>query len=212
MQLNKSAKVTEEEGAVMNRLLDTVITYAMKRPASIASTFVNLNDVVTTIGDEIIYKNNNINCHISILNELPVIQGIPVSLMNQLFQNLIENAVKFNRSETPEVSISSAETASEYIFSVSDNGIGISPINYHSLFTIWGHASPKEFPGKKIGLVLCKTIVEHYGGKIWVTSMLDHGSIFYFSLDKSSLKNNGDISDHYFPTTNDQGMLRKLSA
>lgn len=194
MQFKKSDSAEDDGAAMMNALLDTVITYAMKRPDQLNAAAVNLNDVLTNIADDIIYKNNNDHCHITIVDELPVIKGIPTSLINQLFQNLIDNAIKFNSSDMAEVSISYTETFKEYIFSVSDNGIGISPINYHSLFSTWGQGADK---GKRVGLVICKTIVEHYGGKIWVESTLGKGSTFYFSLDKSSLKNNGELNSGY---------------
>ena len=203
---------TEGDEAMMNALLDTVITYAMKRPDQLNAVAVNLNDVITTISDDIIYKNNNNHCHISLIDELPVIKGIPSSLIDQLFQNLIDNAIKFNKSETVEVSISCTETNKEYIFSVSDNGIGISPINYHSLFSTWPNNTSRANNGKKVGLVICKTIVEHYGGKIWVESVLEKGSTFYFSLDKSILKNNGDINMSISPLDDKQIMRLTLSA
>ena len=186
-------KKEEEDAHMMNMLLESVITYAMDRPDPFGIKTVNINEVVTNITDEIHHKNIHPNCKFIIKDELPVIQGVSSSLIYQVFENLMENAVKFNKSDNPDVRISWSETANEYIFSISDNGIGISPINYNNLFNIFDHkVDSKQCSGKKIGLVLCKKIIEHYGGKIWVESFLEQGSTFYFTIRKAKATQKND--------------------
>jgi light-regulated signal transduction histidine kinase (bacteriophytochrome) len=103
--------------------------------------------------------------------------------MAQLFQNLIGNEIKFRREEPPQVHISAGQKGKEYLFSISDNGIGIQAEEVNGIFDIFKRLhSSSDYQGFGIGLATCKTIVECYGGKIWVESENGRGSKFYFTI------------------------------
>lgn len=115
---------------------------------------------------------------------LPVVAADPVLLL-QLFQNLIGNAIKFRSTQPPRVHVSAREEANEWIFAVSDNGIGIAPEYAENIFVIFRRLHTRqEYPGNGLGLAICKKVVEQHGGRIWVDSQLGRGSTFKFSLPK----------------------------
>jgi signal transduction histidine kinase len=105
------------------------------------------------------------------------------SLMAQVLQNLIGNAIKFRGKEAPAISVQAEKSGEEWLFSVSDNGIGIAPESIEHIFVVFQclHARA-EYPGNGIGLAICKKIIEHYGGKIWVEAQAGHGSTFKFTI------------------------------
>lgn len=115
--------------------------------------------------------------------ELPEVFG-DVGLLTQLFQNLIANAIKFQRAGVaPRVRVGVELKRGEWHFSVADNGIGISEKNIGRLFQIFKRLhTAEEYPGTGIGLALCKKIVELHGGRIWLESKLGEGTTFYFAL------------------------------
>jgi PAS domain S-box-containing protein len=102
----------------------------------------------------------------------------------QLFQNLISNAIKYRRDEPPRVHISAQEREGWIVFTVADNGIGIERRFADQIFGLFkrlhGH---DEYPGSGIGLSICKRILEHYGGRIWLEkSEIGAGSTFCFAV------------------------------
>lgn len=109
--------------------------------------------------------------------------------MIQLFQNLISNAIKFRKkNRNIEIYISYQKVSDNYIFSVSDNGIGIDPQFKNRIFEVFQRLHTRdEYSGTGIGLAICKKIVERHGGQIWVESKYGNGSTFYFTI-KSNLK------------------------
>jgi len=101
----------------------------------------------------------------------------------QLFQNLIGNAIKFGGKEAPVISVQAEKVDGQWLFSVSDNGIGIAPEQAEHIFVVFQRLHTRaEYPGNGIGLAICRKIVEHCGGKIWVEPQAGHGSIFKFTI------------------------------
>ncbi|MEN6554583.1 MAG: PAS domain S-box protein [Methanobacterium sp.] len=104
----------------------------------------------------------------------------------QLFQNMISNAIKFKKKDvTPKIHISARkdEKKGEFIFSVSDNGIGLESQYKDKIFEVFKRLhTMDEYKGAGIGLAISKRIIERHGGRIWVESELGRGSTFYFTL------------------------------
>lgn len=116
-------------------------------------------------------------------DKLPIVQADEFQL-EQVFQNLIMNAIKFS-DKKPAIHIGVKEDLQEWIFSVKDNGIGISNEYFETIFYIFKRLNPQEkYSGSGMGLAICKRIIERHYGKMWVTSELGKGSIFYFSIPK----------------------------
>ena len=106
------------------------------------------------------------------------------SEFSQLFQNLIINAIKFRRKDTPpKIKISSEQLNTAWKFSVSDNGIGIAAKNFDKIYDIFQRLhSNSEYQGNGIGLAFCRKIVQLHKGEIWVESTLGKGSTFHFTI------------------------------
>jgi PAS domain S-box-containing protein len=143
------------------------------------------------------------------IGELPVVWGDKVQL-TQLFQNLLSNALKYQREEPPvirigtravddgakagEGSFGAVEVGPNAVdgvhcqFFVADNGIGIDPLFFEKIFIIFQRLHNKsDYSGTGIGLAICKKIVERHGGKIWVESDPQQGSVFYFTINNIKL-------------------------
>jgi light-regulated signal transduction histidine kinase (bacteriophytochrome) len=114
--------------------------------------------------------------------ELPQVPVHKVHLQ-QVLQNLIGNALKYRSERAPEISIAAERRGAQWMFSVSDNGIGIDGEYRDRIFGLFKRLhSGKEYAGTGIGLAICQRIVERYGGRIWVSSEIGKGSTFYFTL------------------------------
>lgn len=115
---------------------------------------------------------------------LPVIKADEAQMV-QIFQNLIDNAIKFRGKEPPVIHISAKQEESDWIFWVKDNGIGIDPRYFDRIFLIFQRLHNRnKYPGTGMGLAIVKRIVESYGGRVWIESELQKGSTFYFTIPK----------------------------
>ena len=118
---------------------------------------------------------------------MPVIQNYKI-LLDQLFQNLIGNALKYQKEgEIPIIDISHEDLGTHHQFIVSDNGIGIDSEYFDKIFVIFQRLHGRnQYNGTGIGLALVKKIVDNLQGKIWVESDLNVGSKFIFTIKKNS--------------------------
>jgi len=113
---------------------------------------------------------------------LPTVNG-EASLLTALFQNLIANALKFHGEQPPEVRLTAERDNGEWTISCSDNGIGIDPEYAERVFVIFQRLHAKdEYAGTGIGLAMCRKIVEHHGGRIWLDPGAGPGTTFRFTL------------------------------
>ena len=118
-------------------------------------------------------------------DSLPIIFADEAQI-GRVFQNLISNAIKYKKPDTPpKIHISSVQDNEnkEYIFSISDNGIGIEEQYFDRIFNIFQRLHTREeHEGTGIGLSVVKRIVERHGGRIWLESEQGKGSTFYFTI------------------------------
>lgn len=103
--------------------------------------------------------------------------------LEQIFQNLIGNAIRYRSANPPCIHVSARLRDNEWLFSVQDNGIGIDPKFKEKIFGIFRRLhSAAEYPGTGMGLAICRRIIERAGGRIWVQSEFGRGSTFSFTI------------------------------
>ena len=141
---------------------------------------IDCKEVVTEVLTDLdsIIKGTNAHIHIGFL---PVIRASRIEIQ-QLFLNLLTNAIKYRKHDiAPLIDISATEHKEGWLFSLSDNGIGIDKEYYDRIFIIFQRLhNQDQYAGTGIGLATCKKIVELNGGRIWVESQPGIGSTFHF--------------------------------
>jgi light-regulated signal transduction histidine kinase (bacteriophytochrome) len=116
------------------------------------------------------------------LGELPMVVGDRTQI-GQVFQNLIQNAIKYRSGETPRIRVNAERQGAEWVFSVADNGIGFPMEHERRIFQMFKRLHAREeYEGSGIGLALVKKIVERHRGRVWAESAPGAGSTFLFTL------------------------------
>jgi PAS domain S-box-containing protein len=112
--------------------------------------------------------------------------------LEQLFQNLIGNAIRYRSSEKPRIHVAAEKRDKDWLFSVRDNGIGIDPQYKEQIFEIFKRLhSAAAYPGTGMGLAICQRIVERAGGRIWVESEFGRGATFFFTVPRGEEQRDG---------------------
>lgn len=165
----------------MKQLIVDLLNYS-KINRQMPATELNLNDLLAEVLDNLkaIVLDSKANI---VIEELPVITADKTQMV-QVFQNLISNAIKFQpKGNLPEIKISAEKKVDEWLFSISDNGIGIDKRYHEKVFVIFRQLHSKAmYNGTGIGLAVVKKIVERHGGTIWFESELGKGTTFYFTV------------------------------
>lgn len=166
----------------MQRLIDDLLTYS--RVTSKAQPFVptNLNEVVKDVLADIEVRIERTKAKINI-EKLPTIDA-DAPQMRQLFQNLLANALKFQKEgETPVVTVQGSVQGYNAIIEVTDNGIGFDEKYLDRIFTIFQRLHGRnEYEGTGVGLSVCRKIAERHGGQITARSTPGKGATFVVTL------------------------------
>jgi light-regulated signal transduction histidine kinase (bacteriophytochrome) len=130
-------------------------------------------------------------------DELPTISG-ESTLLVQLFQNLVGNALKFHGAEPPRIHIAVRAEGGMWELSCSDNGIGIGEQYADKIFVIFQRLHARDaYGGTGIGLAMCKKIVEYHGGRIWLDTSQSSGAVFRWTLPMAgALDRAATVPDH----------------
>lgn len=170
----------------MSVLIRDLLNYSrVSSPETARTELVDLNEVMRLVLMNLELPINDSEAEM-IVPPLPTLYGQRVPLV-QLFQNLLGNALKYRNPEhPPRIEIRVERSDDLWCFSVEDNGIGIDPQHHERIFGIFKRLHGAQYPGTGLGLALCRKIVEHHGGRIWVKSTVGHGATFRFTLPVSS--------------------------
>jgi len=163
----------------LDHLIDGILTYSKIDKGDFLLENVNTHQIIQGIID-IIYIPESVT--ITIKNELPVLRAGRYRIQ-QLFQNLIGNAVNYIERDPGFVEVSSEEFDNYYVFSIKDNGVGIDKKNHSKIFNAFqAYTSSQKSTG--LGLSIVKKIIEAYKGEIWLESELGVSTTFFVKLNK----------------------------
>ncbi|OCB78476.1 PAS domain S-box protein [Flavobacterium crassostreae] len=178
-QTIKYFSLIEHKVEKMDHLIEGILTYSKIDKEATRREKVNTHEIVSSIID-IIHVPEHIS--ITIQNPLPIIKADRFRIQ-QLFQNLIGNAVNYIDKEVGLVAISSEESATHYVFAVKDNGVGMPKEIHDKIFeTFKAYTNSKHSTG--LGLSIVKKIVTFYKGEIWLESEEGKGTTFFVKLNK----------------------------
>ncbi len=165
----------------MHELINALLEYSRVGNRDKVLKTVDCNDILSTVKRNLQIAIEEHDARIE-YNGLPKIKADQMQLV-RLFQNLINNAIKFRGDEPPVIKVQAKERDYDWLFSVSDNGIGIDEEHFKKVFLIFQRLHIRsQYGGTGIGLAVCKKIIERHGGKIWVESEEQKGSTFYFTI------------------------------
>jgi light-regulated signal transduction histidine kinase (bacteriophytochrome) len=171
------------EGATrMQRMINELLNYSRVGRKSAGFAPVETREAVGVALESLAAAIEDTGAAVTV-GELPRVVG-EATLLQQLFQNLVGNALKFRRDDVrPEIAIAAERCDEAWEFTVRDNGIGIEPEYAERIFLLFQRLHERtKYPGTGIGLALCKKVVEHHGGRIWVESAPGGGSVFRFTI------------------------------
>lgn len=170
----------------MNNILDDLLKYSVIGKDKLDFKETDIVTLINKVAKEVLLDKTHANSRIVVANNLPErVVCVPSQIM-QLFQNLIENGLKYNTSDQKQINITFHETKDSWWFQIKDNGIGIEDKYNDRIFEIFQRLHTNdEFKGTGIGLAICKRIVEIHGGTISIESKEGEGSVFQFSISKN---------------------------
>ncbi|MFI5172147.1 MAG: PAS domain S-box protein [Chitinophagales bacterium] len=174
------------EGAKrMQTLIHDLLEYSRINRFNTGYEKVDLNEIFNTI-NRVLKDKIESNDALILAENLPTVYGSRLQL-TQVFQNLVDNAIKFRaKKRKPEIIISVNDIGDKWELTFKDNGIGISQEYFQRIFVIFQRLhTPDEYTGTGIGLAICKKIIERHGGEIWVNSKAEKGSEFHFTIAKN---------------------------
>jgi light-regulated signal transduction histidine kinase (bacteriophytochrome) len=169
----------------MRAMVNDLLSFSRVEQANSEFEQVDCNRVLDQVTDDLRVQIEENDAEVTV-DSLPTVVGDGEQL-EQVFCNLVSNAIRYSGDEPPQVEIAVEERTSHWEFSVADNGIGIDPDKTNRIFEVFKRLHhDDEYSGTGIGLSLCQEIVEDHGGYIWVESEPGKGSTFFFTVPKQT--------------------------
>jgi len=185
--LKRVVVAADKMGQLLNGLLELSRVGRILNPPVRVSLTKLVDEVVELLSGSIKQR----AAQVTVQRDLPVVLGDPQRIQ-QVYQNLIENALKFGRNDRPPlIEVGAKELAGQAVFFVRDNGRGIEPRFRETIFGLFNKLEAQS-EGTGIGLALVRRIVEFHGGRIWVEAGAEGaGTVFYFTLSPSAAPSDG---------------------
>lgn len=179
-QGNRLIERIQENTSKMGQLIDDLLLFSRTSRLALQPASVDMNEIFGQAVAEL--RHHWPKSHVQ-LQRLPVVDG-DERLLYQVAMNLLGNAMKYSsRRDQSEVHVTAEATETEFIFAISDNGIGFDPAFANGLFGVFNRLnSGKDFEGSGVGLSIVKKIVDKHEGRVWAEGRPDDGATFYFSL------------------------------
>ncbi|MCB0632761.1 MAG: ATP-binding protein [Saprospiraceae bacterium] len=162
-------------------MIESIMTFTRLNNETALMEQVEMETVLEEVLSNLKHKIVESKASISV-KKLPVLTGIESQMM-LLWQNIIDNAIKFNGTDDPRITIGWEENQQEYSFHIKDNGIGVDPAFAEKIFEPFSRLDSR-YNGSGLGLSIARDIVQQHGGRIWVTANAEQGSTFHFTLHK----------------------------
>jgi len=167
----------------MQSLIQDLLSYSRLSSAPKPATSVDLNELIQVVIKNLQSAIQQSNAEVSV-GPMPTLK-VESAQMVQLFQNLIDNGLKFIKDKNAKIDIQAQEHDDEWEFTIRDNGIGIREDFKERIFQIFQRLhTDNEYPGTGVGLAICKKIVLLHGGEIWFNSTVGEGTTFHFTVRK----------------------------
>lgn len=173
----------------MNDLIQGILQYSRIGRREEERIDIDLSALVSEVIDMISVPDD---ISVTIDDQLPTVHGNKIRL-EQVFQNLIGNAIKYMDKEAGKIHIGCSRKGESWQFKIADNGPGIEKKHFEKIFQIFQTLNSRDnTESTGVGLSVVKKIIELYGGEIWLKSEIDQGTTFYFTLPQKSTSKNGD--------------------
>lgn len=202
-QADKWIKIISGGVNRMQVLIDDLLAFSRVKSAGRKFESVDTGEVVEETLELLHSTINDAGARVSIVGEhsLPIIRGDRMQLI-QLFQNLIENAIKYRKENDPlkvNISVTSTPEGDSWVFSVKDNGIGIDSAHREKIFDIFRRLhGPNEYDGSGVGLAICRGVLQRHGGEIWLgeDTEVGKGSVFQFRIGGVLSQENNEVRSY----------------
>ncbi len=165
----------------INEVVNDFISYTQTAKQTETFETVDLNEVFWEVQQNLKHDIVTSNAQFEV-TELPIIKSNK-NIMVHLFQNIIENAIKYSKNNlSPKIVIATKNIENQWYISINDNGLGLDEKYQHKVFEPFQRVDHLEKPGTGMGLAICKKIVQLHNGKIWYNSQIGEGTTFSFTL------------------------------
>ncbi|WP_323756000.1 PAS domain S-box protein [Roseivirga sp.] len=184
--IEKYLEIIEKGAGRMKSLISDILSYSQLDNNDLFIETNDLNVMFNELEQDLTASISESKANIVLKNKLPIIE-CDLRRINILFQNLISNAIKFKKPDShPEIHVDWSLNNGLYTFMITDNGVGIEPEYYESVFDPFRRLHARaQYEGNGIGLALCKRVIKQHRGEIWLSSEKDKGAVFHFTIPQN---------------------------